>query len=220
MKFSILLPTCDVPLDSGRSCAWLLPSLQSCQKAGHEDFECFVGSDGDLESVRSLVASLRDERFRYVPFPKTRTWGNYQRHELMKKWATGDYCAFMDHDDQYVPGALGEIAEQCELFGDRPIFARVRLACGIVIWNQPNLLAQMSVAGHACFAPRKAGWPLWEPAGDRLADKRYIQAVYDHGMSLGKAPVWSETLVALVRPLATPEVAPWVPVGTTMANMR
>lgn len=220
MKLSIILPTCDVPLDSKRPAPWLRSALESVQSAGHEDFECLVGGDGQLDAVRLMVENLHDERFRLIEFPKTRTWGNFQRHELMTKYATGDYFSFMDHDDQYVPGALASIVEELECFEGRPLFARVRLTCGILIWTQPHLNSKMPLAGHGVFCPRGGGWPVWGPSGDRLEDHAFIHAVFNHGKAVGKPVIWSEQLVALVRPHAPPEIIPWCNPAETLATTR
>lgn len=220
MKLSIILPTCDVPIGSGRVCPWLEGALRSCLTAGHEDFECLVGCDGDLDSVRSMVEFIGDERIIYVPFPMTRSWGNFQRHELMKNVATGDYFSFMDHDDQYVPGSLGSMGQQIELFYGRPLFARVRLTSGVVIWIEPNLKHEMAMAGHGVFVPRGHGWPIWGPSSDRLEDHKYMRVVADHAATVKKPVVWTEQIVAFIRPQAPPEFVGWTDPSETLTALR
>lgn len=210
MKLSIVMPVVDVPIGSGRPGYWLKNSIQSVLDGGHDDFECLVGCDGDVPAIRAVVESFGDERLRYIPFPFTGNWGNYQRHRLMRDYATGDYFTFMDHDDSYTKGALREMASDIEMFPDRAFFYRALLRLGVVIWYTKDIKQPRNVPGHGVVIPRGQGWPLWGESNDRLEDLKFTHAVFNHGNLVGNPVLWVETVVATVRPWAPPELQAWL----------
>ena len=218
MKLSIILPACDVPLGSGRAGPWLRNALQTVQEGGYADFECLVGCDGDIPAIRSAVEAMHDDRFRYIPLPCTHSWGNYQRNVITQEHATGDYVAFMDHDDGYVPGALKVIADEIETFPGRGFFFRARLSCGVVVWAKPSITHSASLAGHGTIVPRGTGWPVWGSSASRSEDHNYMLAVNAYADSIGKPMVWCSQIVARIRPWAPQEVVPWIGVGTELAT--
>jgi len=209
MKLSIIIPAVDVPIGSGRVGYWLKNSLQSVLEGGHEDFECFVGCDGDIESIRATVSSFNDDRFRYIAFPETHTWGNYQRNRIMREYATGDYTTFMDHDDSYTKNALREMASDAMSFPGRAFFYRVELRAGVIVWMSRDIKQPRNVAGHGVVAPHRMGYPIWGDSADRLEDLYYYRAVHQHALQRNQPVIWAETVVAKVRPWSPPELISW-----------
>jgi len=210
VKLSVIMPVVDVPVGSGRAGFWLKNSIQSVLDGGHEDFECLIGCDGDVDAIRETVASFKDDRLRYIPFPFTGNWGNFQRHRLMRDYATGDYFTFMDHDDNYTKNALKEMALDIADFPGRAFFYRVLLRVGVVVWYSRDVNQPRNVAGHGVVIPRGTGYPIWGESADRLEDLKLIRGVYRHGQEIGQPVIFVETVVAHVRPWAPPELQAWV----------
>lgn len=210
MKLSVIMPVIDVPIGSGRPCPWLRNAIDSTINCGHKDFELLVGCDGDIQAIRELVESFKDDRVKYIAFPATRSWGNYQRHELMKNHATGDYFSFMDHDDEYIRGSLKDVADEVKVFPERAFFFRVNLACGITVWTEESRTGRnkpsINVAGQGMIVPRGNGWPLWPNGKNRTADKEYTSILLNHADKIGKPIIFSKHVISNIRPLSPPEL--------------
>jgi glycosyltransferase involved in cell wall biosynthesis len=68
-------------------------------------WECIVVDDGSTDDTDTIVRRIaaRDERFRYV---RQSNAGPAAARNTGIAIATGDWLAFMDSDDEYLPGAL------------------------------------------------------------------------------------------------------------------
>lgn len=213
MKITVMLPTCDAPIGSGRPHYWFESCLRSVQDGGYPNFECLVGCDGDSPKIEEAVRNLGDPRFRYLAFPRTRSWGNFQCHEMLEKHATGDVVMWLNHDDSYAPNALLRAAEYVECFPGRPIFFKALLKCGVTIWQKPNVDVQMNVHVLATVTPRIDTIPPYgtSAARDSAEDFKWVRAVANHFTERGKPPVWAEETIVIVRPWAPAEFLPWMP---------
>ena len=204
VKLSVIMPTCETPIGSGRPHCFFKQAIESVLNGGHDDFELLVGADGKSDVIRDIAESFKDKRIKLTEFPETRTWGNHQRHELMKV-STGDYTCFLDHDDAYVPGGLKLIADEIDTFPGKMFIFRVKLRSNVVVWVNHSIKTQRNVAGHAVLAPR-TGYPLWRGSSDRLEDLHYVTACYDHcTVDLHEMPIWVPVVIVNIRPWAPPE---------------
>jgi len=210
VKLSVIMPVVDVPVGSGRAGFWLKNSIQSVLDGGHEDFECLIGCDGDVDAIRETVASFKDDRLRYIPFPFTGNWGNFQRNRMMRDYATGDYFTFMDHDDSYTKNALKEMALDIADFPGKAFFYRVLLRNGVIVWFTRDVGMPRNMTGQGCVVPRGADYPLWGESSDRKEDLYYYKAIHQHALEIGNPVMWVETVVAHVRPWAPRELLSWL----------
>jgi glycosyltransferase involved in cell wall biosynthesis len=215
MKVSVVLPVVDVPIGSGKPHYFLKQCVQSVLDGEHEDFELLVGSDGHHPQIHDLLDDFRDKRIVYVPFERTRSWGNHQCHKLLKEWAKGDIVMWMNHDDCYYPGALRIAAEEAECFPERPIFFRARIACNVVVWMKEERPVETSshVQVHvlATATPIRPWTPPYPDMKARIAkaDMLWVQQVYDTFSAKGYPPVWSKDVLVNVRPWALAEPTPF-----------
>lgn len=96
--FSIVVPVYN-------RAATILPTLVSVQQQTMPEFECIVVDDGsdDGEQLRRVVEGLRDDRFQYVW--RANGGGGAARNTGINA-AIGDYIAFLDSDDYFLPKKL------------------------------------------------------------------------------------------------------------------
>jgi glycosyltransferase involved in cell wall biosynthesis len=85
-----------------------------------DDFECIVVDDGskDGEELRDLVESLEDARFLYV---RRENGGESAARNTGIDEAKGEFVAFLDSDDRWLPQKLEGDAELCAQ--DRVVFS-------------------------------------------------------------------------------------------------
>lgn len=94
---SVILPTYNR--------ASLLPrAVQSVLVQGYQDLELIIIDDGSADGTPEVVASSGDSRIRYVRFEQNRGIGA-ARHEGVSR-AQGEFIAFIDSDDIWLPGKL------------------------------------------------------------------------------------------------------------------
>ncbi|NJD98741.1 glycosyltransferase [Thermococcus sp. LS1] len=92
----------------------LTRAIESVLSQGFDDFEVLVIDGARSNSTRELVRSYGDGRLRYIP---QRGKGIADARNLGVKKARGEYIAFLDDDDQWLPEKL-EL--QMELFRSIP----------------------------------------------------------------------------------------------------
>lgn len=207
MMISIILPVCDAPIGSGKPHYWLRECLRSIENGGHDNFECLVGCDGDTPAIQAMVESLKDTRFRYFAFPRTRSVGNFQCHELLEKHAAGDLVMWMNHDDSYVDGALKIVADEAESLPGRAMFFRARLPSGLVVWFNKKPRQDRNVLVLATVTPRLPYIPPYG-VGNRKdsEDLKWIVAVHDYYQEIDKPVIWVPTIIVEARPWSPPEL--------------
>lgn len=212
---TVILPVIDVPIGSGKPHCFLKQSIQSVLDGEYENFELLVGCDSHVEAIQDLVNDFKDKRLVYVPFERTRSWGNHQCHRLLKEWARGDLLMWLNHDDRYYKGALRMAAEESECFPERPIFFRARIACNVIVWMDTSRPVETSthVQVHvlATATPIRPWTPPYPDTRKRMdrADMKWVQQVYDTFTERGTPPVWSKDLILDVRPWALAEPTPY-----------
>lgn len=101
--FSIVVPT--------YNCAPLLPQcLDSIQGQSLIDWECIVVDDGSTDNTAAVVAdyTCRDDRFRYC---RQENRGVSAARNVGIERSVGEWVAFQDADDYYLPCALEMLAK-------------------------------------------------------------------------------------------------------------
>jgi glycosyltransferase involved in cell wall biosynthesis len=103
------MPTFSVIIPAYNRSDIIRPTLESVQSQDFTDFECLVIDDGsrDAEALERVVNGLGDPRFRYVWRPNG--GGGAARNTGIDA-AVGDYIAFLDSDDLFLPGKLSTAA--------------------------------------------------------------------------------------------------------------
>jgi glycosyltransferase involved in cell wall biosynthesis len=103
-RFSIVVPVYN-------RASSIEPTLRSVQAQSYADFECIIVDDGssDAELLRAVVEGFGDTRFRYVW--QENGGGGAARNAGIAA-ARGDYVAFLDSDDLFLPDKLSILAQQ------------------------------------------------------------------------------------------------------------
>jgi len=139
MNLSIIIPTI-----SRRT---LIRTLLSIYPEILPSDEVLVVGDGTQPWAQEAVPQFGTP-FRYIEGPRTCQWGHAQRTLGMSQ-AKGDYLAFMDDDDVYLPGGIDSIRRGVRETAAGMLLFRMRHH-DRVIWEKPeirhqNLSTQMAV---------------------------------------------------------------------------
>jgi len=96
-EISVIIPTCNRPE--------LLPrAIKSVLNQTFQDFEIIVVDDGDKISAEKAMAQFNDGRLKYIKHEK-RQGGGAARNTGLRN-SQGEYIAFLDDDDEYLPSKL------------------------------------------------------------------------------------------------------------------
>ncbi len=97
-KVSVIIPTFNRP-------ELLLRAARSVLAQTFQDFEVIVVDDGDKVRAEDIVHELNDDRIRYIKNEPPKRGGGATRNVGIKA-STGEYIAFLDDDDAWLPEKL------------------------------------------------------------------------------------------------------------------
>jgi glycosyltransferase involved in cell wall biosynthesis len=156
MKISILVPT--------RDRLELLPHVvASVTRLDDQDWEIVVSDNCSSGDVEGFLASLGDERIRYVRAPRllsiTENWNNALEH------STGDYVLMLGDDDALLSSYFTTIRKLIADFDEPDVIYHNALGYAYpgVIPSAPE--GFLRGEGYASFL-RDAEWPFRLPAAD------------------------------------------------------
>lgn len=95
-KFSVIIPT----YNRGRV---LLQAVRSVLEQSCPDFELLIVDDGSTDNTGEIVAGLKDKRIRFF---RQENGGASRARNTGMRAAGGEYIAFLDADDRFLPGHL------------------------------------------------------------------------------------------------------------------
>jgi glycosyltransferase involved in cell wall biosynthesis len=97
------------------------PTLQSVVAQTFSNFECIVVDDGsaDVEELEAVVARLNDPRFRVL---RRENGGGGAARNTGIEAARGDWIAFLDSDDLFLPEKLAVYQQYFEGSGPKCVF--------------------------------------------------------------------------------------------------
>jgi glycosyltransferase involved in cell wall biosynthesis len=146
ISLSIIIPTLGRPtLD--RALASVLPYLEPAD-------EVLVVGDGPRPVAQGIVAQRACRQLHYLEHSEPgSTFGNAQRNYAMHR-AQGDYFAFLDDDDRFLPNALASIRREAT-YGVPLIFRREYATT--FSWTRPEFIR--GEVGTGMFAtPVRGPW--------------------------------------------------------------
>lgn len=110
-------------------------TIDSALAQTYQDIEVIVVDDGSTDSSAAVVNNYQDKRLRYLYQPNSGLPSVARNQGL--KLATGDWVAFLDHDDIWLPDKLAKqvavlkdhpdikiVSSNMEYFGDTPLAGR------------------------------------------------------------------------------------------------
>lgn len=100
-KVSVILPTYN-------RIYYLMDAIQSVLIQEYEDFELIIVDDGSTDGTTEAVQKLKDNRIHY--YYQENSGRSSARNVGLEK-ATGDYIAFIDSDDIWLPNKLRQQVE-------------------------------------------------------------------------------------------------------------
>ena len=105
---SVVIPTYNRAHLVGRA-------IQSVLNQTYQDFEIIVVDDGSTDNTEEVVKSFNDPRIRYIRHDQNR--GGSAARNTGIKMARGEYIAFQDSDDEWLPEKL---EKQMKVFKSAP----------------------------------------------------------------------------------------------------
>lgn len=101
-RFSIIIPTFNRPELTAAAVA-------SCLSQEYRDLEVIVVDDASTDDTVAAATASGDPRVKVVRHPEN--LGHWQGRNTGVDRASGDWCIFLDSDEELLPGALGRIAQ-------------------------------------------------------------------------------------------------------------
>ena len=98
------VPRVSVVVPTRNRAAMLRRALASVLAQDHDDLEVVVVDDRSTDATPAVVAAIGDPRVRYVREPRRRGQAGARNRGI--RCARGCYVAFLDDDDEWLPGAL------------------------------------------------------------------------------------------------------------------
>lgn len=171
---TVVIPTFNRASIVGRAIRSVLG--QTCQ-----DWELIVVDDGSTDGTEPVVTGLSDNRIKYLRHDRKRGGGAARNTGL--RYARGDYVAFLDSDDEWLPEKLQKELE---------VFRNSDPTVGLVYTSKIMLDERGRVLGIRTAA--KSGWVY-----DTLLDGNFIGScsrVTAKKQALERVAGFDETLVS------------------------
>ncbi len=102
-------PTISVIVPAYNSGPYIIKAINSALHQGAEDMEIIIVDDGSTDDTEATVRSINDPRVHYYYQPNSGRAGSPRNRAL--ELATGDFIAFLDSDDYWLPNHLSTSLE-------------------------------------------------------------------------------------------------------------
>lgn len=103
IKYSILVPVYET------NEKYLREMIESCLNQTYYNFELILADASETNRPKDIIFTYEDTRIRYVRLVENKGISENTNEAL--KYASGDYCALLDHDDVLTNDALYEMTE-------------------------------------------------------------------------------------------------------------
>lgn len=141
-KVSVIIPTYNRPHLISRA-------IQSVLNQTFQDFEIIVVDDGVIKRSESVIKNFDDKRIIYLQHDKTKGAGAARNTGI--KQSKGEFLAFLDDDDEWLPEKISKQVRALESCDESVVLA----FCGISEYDKTGKLLQVRL-------PHENGivWPL------------------------------------------------------------
>jgi glycosyltransferase involved in cell wall biosynthesis len=132
-RVSVIIPTCN------RS-ELLAQAIGSVLGQSYQDFELLVVDDASDDGTGAIIGSFPDPRITYTRHPRRRGGAAARNTGIAR--ARGEYVAFLDDDDEWLPDKL---ARQVELMSkSAPVVGASYTGCVVVERNSCRIRSQIT----------------------------------------------------------------------------
>ena len=121
------MPKVSINIPCFNSEKYIAETLQSVLSQTFEDFEIILVNDGSTDKTEEIIKTFSDPRIKYY-YQKNMGLGNTRNRQLAL--SSGDFIAFLDHDDIWLPTKL---EKQIPLFENQPKVGLVY--CDTIFFN-------------------------------------------------------------------------------------
>jgi glycosyltransferase involved in cell wall biosynthesis len=102
-----MTPTVSINLCCYNSERYLRETLDSIVNQTYRDWELVIINDGSSDSTESIIVEYINEGYPILYYYQDNQGLGYSRNEALKR-SRGDYIAFIDHDDIWLPDKLAK----------------------------------------------------------------------------------------------------------------
>lgn len=121
------MPKVSVNIPTFNNEKYISETIESVLKQTYNDYELIIIDDGSTDKTAEIIKKYKDERIKYY-FQKNKGIGAARNAAIEK--SSGEYIAFLDHDDLWFPKKL---EKQMFLFESKPELGLV--FCGTIFFN-------------------------------------------------------------------------------------
>lgn len=101
---SVCNPKVSVVIPTFNRANTIVRAVTSVLNQTYEDFELIIIDDGSKDNTKEVIAQIQDTRVRYIKSPINRGAANARNSGI--RAAKGEYIAFQDSDDEWLPDKL------------------------------------------------------------------------------------------------------------------
>ncbi|MDX1901540.1 MAG: glycosyltransferase family A protein [Gammaproteobacteria bacterium] len=104
------MPTISAIITTFNRCHYLKKAIESVLSQTYQDFELLILDNSSTDQTETVVNQFNDQRIRYIKHPQLNI---SQTRNLGVKESRGEFIAFLDDDDMWLPNKL---TDEYELF--------------------------------------------------------------------------------------------------------
>ena len=151
-----------------------------------------MGRDSLGKTLRSIERWPGDEILVEVDRPPSKRWGNDQRNAAIAR-AKGDYLAFMDDDDCFVPGHREKMQKAMEENPGKPNLFKMQYPDGRILWSTREIIPG-NIGSSMIFCPNDKDMLYRWQDGRNMADFLFV----DKWKWSGEDIVWRREVISLL----------------------
>lgn len=195
------MPTVSVVIPTYNRAHTILRAIESVLGQTFTDLEVLVIDDGSTDRTDLVVGSIADSRLRYIRFDVNRERSAARNAGIRE--ARGEYIAFLDSDDEWMPEKL---TKQLDLLEKRS-FQWAGAYCGVIIDKGHTTCVQTAVSEGELFEEFLLGRVCFWAGSTLLVRKTCIdeEGAFDEGLTVFEDMEFTGRLLRKFKLAAVPE---------------